>query len=238
MSAAVKKVKLGIIGAGGRMGQEILKSIKKQNKFEPWVGVDENTKDTGFTHCVANLSSEAISKVDLWIDFSTPKALMFHLPNLLKTNKPLISGTTGFNDDQFKKLRKIGKQVPIFWSSNMSIGIAVANRMAKELSTLGDFDFQIEEIHHKKKMDSPSGTALTLQKNLEMNLGKKIPSPISIRGGGVFGIHRILALGENEILTIEHSALNRNGFAEGALWIAERLSKKPAGFYEMGDFLN
>ena len=110
--------------------------------------------------------------------------------------------------------------MPVLWSPNMSLGIAVVRSMMQSLKELSSqhsqqVDFQIEEWHHRHKKDSPSGTALWLQEALEKVVDKKIPAPLAVRGGGVFGVHKIITLMDEELITLEHTALNRNCFCSG-----------------------
>lgn len=233
----MKKNKLGVLGASGRMGQEILRCLEGQTKFEAFLGWTSVEKDTGYKHSVTRLEPELVDKVDLWIDFSTPEALISAIPKISRSKKPVISGTTGMNDLQMKKLRSLSAHTAVMWSANMSLGIAVLMKTLETLQLVSHFDFQIEETHHRMKKDAPSGTALSLQKKLEKLVQTKLPPPVSIRGGGVVGVHKVWALGEEETLCFEHNALQRRVFARGALWAAERILKKSKGFYEFGDLL-
>jgi 4-hydroxy-tetrahydrodipicolinate reductase len=103
--------------------------------------------------------------------------------------------------------------------------------MVRELRRLEGFDLQVEEVHHIHKKDRPSGTALRIQAEIENAVGRKLPEPVAIRGGGVFGIHRIFAMSADETLTLEHSALNRLVFARGALRAAHWLVLRSPGLY-------
>ena len=150
---------------------------------------------------------------------------------------PFVSGTTGLSRTDHLLLTKASKKIPALWAPNMSLGVAALERAIEALKSLSHFDFQIEETHHIHKKDSPSGTALRLQKTLEKTVGRKLPDPLAIRGGGVFGIHQVHALGSNETLIFEHRALNRKVFAEGALFAAAWLSHKKKGLYTIQDVL-
>ena len=121
-------------------------------------------------------------------------------------------------------LTKAAESCPVLWSANMSLGVNFVAELIKSLSVLEeDFDFQIEETHHRHKVDKPSGTAILLQESLQAKLKKTLPEPLSVRGGGVFGIHKLMAMSEEETITIEHVALNRKVFAKGAVKAAVRL---------------
>ena len=107
----------------------------------------------------------------------------------------------------------------------------------KEFKIIAHFDFVIDEIHHTQKKDNPSGTAITLQSDLEKVIGKKIATPTGYRIGGIFGIHTVTAASQSEMIKIEHSALNRAVFAEGAVKAALWVVKKKSGFYSMDDLM-
>lgn len=111
-------------------------------------------------------------------------------------------------------------------------------RMLAQFSRLEGYDFQIEELHHNRKKDKPSGTALFLQEKLQSAVGSPLEAPVAIRGGGIFGIHRVWAMGQEETITLEHTAMNRRVFARGALKAATWLLGRPPGFYSMDDVLN
>ncbi len=226
----MKKIKLGILGSTGRMGHE-LKKLMDGNKFELSCEIDSKNFDK-------ILKSKNKLDVDVWVDFSTPEVLEKFLGYLQKNPRPIVSGTTGINGHVEKALNKLSAKTAVFWAPNMSIGVALVAKALDVFSGHSNFDFQIDETHHKHKKDSPSGTALLLKKKLNQVLGhKKTPAPLATRGGGVFGIHRIQALSEEEIVSIEHTALNRSVFAKGALWVAQQIVQKKSGYYEMKDLI-
>lgn len=221
-------IKIGLLGAHGKMGLEIQKILNEAKEFE-----------LIYTPRSAEKWNEALaSKVDVWIDFTHAEAFRGVLKSVVKYKKPLVSGTTGLTAADKKALFAAAQKMPVLWASNMSMGVAILNEALKVFSKISDFDFQIEEIHHNRKKDAPSGTAVTLKENLEKAVGKKIPDTLSIRGGGVFGVHKIFALSDEEVLTFEHSALNRAVFAKGAVRAAKWISKiKKPGLYTINDVL-
>lgn len=221
------KVKIGVIGAAGRMGQEIVRVIEADPKAEVYFSLVRGQK----------VDDKKASQVDVWIDFSSIEFFQEVLKLATKHGTPVVCGTTGFGKDQKALLKKYGTKIPLLWSSNMSMGVAVLNEVMKSFSALSDFDFQIEEIHHNKKKDKPSGTALTLQENLEKAVGRKLPEPLAIRGGGVFGDHSVFAISDEEVLRFEHRALNRSVFAKGAVKAAHWLVKQKPGLYSISDVL-
>lgn len=213
-------LKIALVGAGGRMGLE----IQKLARVAALVNAEKDWK-------------KAVPKeVDVVIDFSSPEGLRSALKWCLVHGKPLVSGTTGLGPAQIKELKTAAKKIPILYSGNMSLGIAVFSAMMKSLAAVKDWDFQIEEAHHGQKKDRPSGTALLLQDKLTEIVGNKVPAPQSIRGGGIPGIHTLWAMGPEEALTVTHTAFNRVVFARGALRAAFWLfDKKQAGLYDLSD---
>lgn len=236
----MKNVNIGLFGASGRMGEAIRKSISQQNKFSHFnlfLAVSSQFC-TDFDFSVTNISDvekDIKDQVDVWIDFSNVKNIQNY--KYLK-GKPIVAGMTGFSPDEFKKIKNYAKTNPIFWASNFSIGLWVVRQAVKVFSMIPNFDFSIDEIHHTLKKDNPSGTALTLQKDLEDAIGKSIKQPMGKRLGGVFGVHQVLAASQNEIIKIEHEALNREVFAEGALQAASWILNKKKGWYSMNDMMN
>ena len=219
-----------VFGAQGRMGQEIIEVLGTQKKLKLVFQVDK--KKSGE---ICTLDAVDAKRVDVVIDFSHADAIDEIIQFCVKQKRPLVSGTTGISKETTNKLIKASASIPVLWSPNMSLGVAALNKAIEVFAALDDFDFQIEEVHHTKKIDAPSGTALLLQNTLEKTVTRKPPAPISMRGGGVFGIHRIFAFGEEETITFEHVALNRRVFARGAVRAAEKLVGKKAGFYKLTD---
>ena len=235
-----ENLELAVYGASGRMGQEIL-SLTKDAKsgWSPSLGVSRSFGDTGFSRSLPDFSSLRGKKFsDVVIDFSSPQALRGLIKELHNHRVPLVSGTTGLAKGDFDELKKLSRKIPVFWAPNTSIGVAVLRRALQSFSTISDYDFEIEEIHHNQKKDAPSGTAKILHQDLEEIVGKKVPEAHALRGGGVIGVHRVFAMGPEEILTFEHSALNRRVFARGALSIARWLTTQKPGYYTMEHFLD
>lgn len=222
----MKKLKVGIVGANGRMGQEIVK-VLEASSHDLFYALAKNE----------SLDEKRAAKVDVWIDFSSPQALKGVLKMAEKNKTAVVCGTTGFGEAEKKLLETYAKKIPLLWSSNMSLGVALLNEALKSFSVISNFDFQIEEFHHNKKKDKPSGTAITLQENLEKAVGRKLPAPVAIRGGGIFGVHKIYAMSDEEVLVFEHTALNRAVFAKGSVRAAEWLVGQEPGLYSIRDVL-
>jgi 4-hydroxy-tetrahydrodipicolinate reductase len=200
-------------------------------------GVAAKAKVPNGIKTVDKIEKLEASGIECLIDFSLPEVTESVVAWCVKNKKPLVSGVTGVSADQKKLLEKAGEIIPVLWSPNMSLGVAVLARMLSQFSSLEEFDFQIEELHHKNKKDKPSGTALMLQERLKQAVKKPLPEPLAIRGGGIFGIHRIWAMGDEETITLEHTASSRRVFARGALVAARWLTERPAGVYTIDNVL-
>jgi 4-hydroxy-tetrahydrodipicolinate reductase len=226
----IRKIKFGILGASGRMGREVKAYIESQGQ-----GVVAEISSKNLQEFFRKKNLE---RPDVWIDFSQPEALDKMLDYLNQYPTPLVSGTTGLTPQQLSRLKKYSKKTAVFWAPNMSVGVALVMKMLEVFDFFHEFDFQIDETHHRLKKDKPSGTALLLQGRLQAVVGKKnLPPPLSIRGGGVFGIHRLQAMADEEVISIEHTALNRKVFAKGAVWAAHQIMHYKSGYFEMKDLL-
>jgi 4-hydroxy-tetrahydrodipicolinate reductase len=232
----VKKINLGLIGASGKMGVAI-RSCLKDAGFIPFIAISSK-QCAEFKNQFSDINQVPdilASQVDVWIEFSSIKTLIGVLNRFKSGQIKIVSGTTGLSKSEFNKLRAFAKKSSVFWSSNMSPGLWALRQSLKSLNLISDFQFTISETHHLEKKDNPSGTAITLQNDLEKILDKKIKKPIGHRLVDVFGIHQITAKSKSEILNFEHIALNRTVFAQGALKAAAFLVKKKQGFYSMED---
>jgi 4-hydroxy-tetrahydrodipicolinate reductase len=245
MSSRGKEIRLAIVGASGRMGQELRALATEVGGFALSLGVSPSSAP-GFARVATaldcnhetsghGLGHEAL--IDVVVDFSLPEATKSVAAWCATHGKPLVSGVTGLGEAERAALAQAASAVATLWAPNMSLGVAVMAQMLKAWARLEGFQFQIEELHHKHKKDRPSGTALFLQRQLEESVGGPQPAPLSIRGGGIFGIHRAWAMGEEETVSIEHVAMNRRVFARGALAAAKWIADKPPGLYAMADML-
>jgi 4-hydroxy-tetrahydrodipicolinate reductase len=219
------------------MGREILELIQNSQSLSPELGIDRSGGVLGFQVSRKKLDSKDFKNIDVLIEFSVADSFAPVLEFCLQNKIPLVSGTTGITAKDQKLLVKAGQKIPVLWSPNMSLGVATLVRALEAFKAIPHFDFQIEETHHRLKKDKPSGTGLLLQNKLQEVVGRKLPEVLAIRGGGVFGVHQVHALGDNETLIFEHRALNRKLFAEGALTAARWLSGQKAGLYSLSDLL-
>lgn len=239
----MKKINVGLLGGSGKMGQAIEQMwprIKTTHELVPFLFLGRSSSNYFSVSCtdLNKIEDDILADVDVWIDFTSPQGLA-ELIKLTKSHKtPIVSGTTGLAAKDFKLLNNTSKQRPILWASNMSPGLWAFRQALKGLKSVSHFDFALEEIHHTLKKDRPSGTAKTLHADLEKITNKKIIDPNVFRLGGVFGVHKVFAASSNEVITLEHQALNRTVFGEGALMAANWLFQQKNGLYSMDDMFS
>ncbi len=244
----------------GRMGQQIIKSSNKRKEFK-LISLTEsrtiNKKISGIKPSLNNISS--FKNTDVIIDFSVPKCTLQVLKLASKLNKRVVIGTTGFNKKEELLIKKFSKKIPILKAGNMSLGVNLLMYLTEIASkSLGNnFLSKVYEVHHKHKIDYPSGTALMLgkgiangkNKNLFNIIGRKFLNkkqfPFSkkinfnsIRKGEVIGEHEVSFSSGKEIIKLNHESFDRALYSEGALTAAKWLIKKRAGLYSMRDLLN
>ena len=255
----MKVIKITITGAMGRMGKALIKRLSKKKKLKLFSLTDLKSGKTinGIKTQKNNL--EAFKKTDVIIDFSRPKSSLEILNYAKKLKKKVVIGTTGFNKQQNNLIKNYSKKIAIFKSGNMSLGINlleyIVNILSKKIPN--DYHIGINDDHHRKKIDYPSGTALMLanavsngkNKNLESVKGKNFlnkkgnlqKSKINFfitRKGNTIGKHSVLFNNKIENIELKHTAFSRDLFADGALSAAEWISKKNKGLFDMQDMLN
>ena len=256
----MKKINLAITGCLGRMGQQIIKSAKNDNKFKI-SSLTEALKINKKIHGVKIQKNEknTFKNVDLIIDFTIPKCTLEVLKIASKLKKRIVIGTTGFSKKEEFLIKKYSKIIPILKAGNMSIGVNLLMYLTEIASSSLDKNFlsKIYEVHHKYKKDYPSGTALMLgkgiadgkKKNFYNLLGKKYLNKKSfpysnkinfnsIRKGEIIGEHEVKFSNGKEIITLNHEAFDRKLYSDGALAAAKWLMKKKSGLYTMRDLLN
>ncbi|MFL2889134.1 MAG: 4-hydroxy-tetrahydrodipicolinate reductase [Candidatus Pelagibacter sp.] len=256
----MKKINLTITGCMGRMGQQIIKSIKKDKNFK-LVSLTENRKISkkinGIT--ISSNTAETFKKTDLIIDFTIPKCTFEVLKIATKLKKRVVIGTTGFTKKEEALIKRYSKKIPILKAGNMSLGINLLMYLTEiTSSSLGkNFLSKISEIHHKYKKDYPSGTALMLGKGIAVGKNKNFYSLLgkkylnkktfpygdkinfnSIRKGEIIGEHEVKFSSGKEIITLNHEAFDRALYSEGALTASKWLMTKKAGLYSMRDLMN
>lgn len=241
-------IKLGIIGAAGRMGKQIIACalcdpsfllsyalVKEHSELE---NVDIGSligKDPVGILCS---SEKKLPLLDVLIDFSAESCLIENLEMALKKKIPLVIGTTGLSSTQKNAIKDAAQKIPIFFAPNFSLGMAATVYLTKNLSLfLTTFTPSITEVHHIHKKDSPSGSALHLAETISQKMLNPPPSIHSIREGEVIGKHSISFKGKYESLDIVHDVISREAFAEGALAAAKFLIGKKPSLYNMEDLL-
>tara|TARA_B100000900_G_scaffold410302_1_gene427865 strand:- start:593 stop:1369 length:777 start_codon:yes stop_codon:yes gene_type:complete len=256
----MKKINLAITGCMGRMGQQIIKSAKKDKNFK-LLSLTENRKTSKKINGIkiSSNTAEAFKKTDLIIDFTIPKCTFQVLKIASKLKKRVVIGTTGFTKKEEVLIKKYSKKIPILKAGNMSLGINLLMYLTEiTSSSLGkNFLSKISEIHHRHKKDYPSGTALMLGKGIAVGknknfytlLGKKYLNKKtfpyggkinfnSIRKGEIIGEHEVKFSSGKEIITLNHEAFDRALYSEGALTASRWLMTKKAGLYSMRDLMN
>jgi 4-hydroxy-tetrahydrodipicolinate reductase len=184
-----------------------------------------------------------INESDVVIDFSRPESSLKVLNKCVNYKKPLLIGTTGFNENQIEIIVKASKEIPILLSFNMSKGIFILKKSIKDFLSSNELSLEciIEEVHHKNKVDSPSGTAIELQRLIkENNISNNVTS-INIKSErtlDVFGIHKVVFFNNSENIEFKHEALSRKVFATGAVNIAKLILKNEPKLYTTEDFFN
>ena len=190
---------------------------------------------------------------DCIIDFSNPANLDMILDYENEFHKPIVLATTGYTDIQNKQIEDLATRTPVLRSANFSLGVILLNRLVKEITPVlkDDFDIEVVEAHHNKKVDAPSGTAKMLLKSItdatnynvkpgRDGICKREKNEVgihSLRGGTIVGEHEVLYCGEDEVLTLKHSASSKKIFAKGAIKAAYFLVSRPNGMYDMEDVL-
>ncbi len=254
-------LRVGILGSTGRVGSLLIDDLS--NDSEARVAVvhvfDKLVKNLPTDTIVTNDMKVLFDESDVIIDFSAPAATEALLTEVVENGakKPLVIATTGFNKHQQNLLLEASKIVPILYATNMSLGVAVLNKLVALASkTLRDFDIEIVEQHHRHKVDSPSGTALTLAehaanaRDLDLDevrisgrdgqIGARTKDEIAVmalRGGDIVGRHTVGLYNDGEFLELNHTATARNTFSKGAIKVAKWIIGKEAKLYSINDAL-
>ena len=256
----MKKINLAITGCMGRMGQQIIKSVKSDKNFKLVSLTESQRINKKINGIKIDLNTEkAFKNANLIIDFTIPRGTIEVLKIASKLKKRVVIGTTGFSKNEESLIKKFSKKIPILKAGNMSLGINLLMYLTEiTSSSLGkNFLSKIFEIHHKHKKDYPSGTALMLgkgvavgkNKNFYSLLGKKFLNKKnfpygnkinfnSIRKGEVIGEHEVKFSSGKETITLNHEAFDRALYSEGALSAAKWLMHKKSGLYSMRDLMN
>ena len=246
--------KIIMTGCSGKMGASIIAAAANREDVQITGGVDlvaPKNADFAYAPSFAQLECDA----DVIVDFSNPAVLDSMLAYASAHNMPAVICTTGYSEEQKKKISEASKDIPIFYSGNMSLGINLIIELAKRAAAVfgESFDIEIIEQHHNQKLDAPSGTALMIADAVsQVRTGseyvydrhayrkKRDKNEIgihSVRGGNIVGEHEVIFAGQDEVLSISHSARSKTVFAVGALNAAVFLKGKQPGMYDMSDLL-
>ena len=246
--------KVIITGCSGKMGASLINAAASREDIEIIGGIDiVEPVNAKFEY--AKTFSELKCNADVIVDFSNPAVLDSMLEYAVEKNIPVVICTTGYSEEQKKKIFAASEKIAVFYSGNMSLGINLIIELAKKAAAVfGDgFDVEIVEQHHNQKLDAPSGTALMIadaisevktdaeyvydRHSYRKKRDKKEIGIHSVRGGNIVGEHEVIFAGQDEVLTISHSARSKTVFAVGALNAAVYLKDKGAGMYNMSDLL-
>ncbi|HEY7611209.1 MAG TPA: 4-hydroxy-tetrahydrodipicolinate reductase [Alphaproteobacteria bacterium] len=263
-------MKIGIVGAAGRMGKMLIEEVGVTPgavlaAAAERAGHDSAGQDAGsfagLKPCGVKIGAGAedvFKTSDVVIDFTVPKATLAHAALAAASKTALVIGTTGIEAADAKVIHDAGRAVPIVWAPNMSAGVnllmALTERVARALGP--DYDIEILEMHHKHKVDAPSGTALGLGEAAAKGRGVELSKVAargrdgitgarkagaigfaSLRGGDVVGDHYVMFAGEGERLELVHKAASRRIYSRGALRAALWVAGKKPGVYDMADVL-
>lgn len=266
----MKKTKIVIAGVTGRMGHALLEGVFADDELQlhaaldradsTQVGQDAGAlfgKNAGVS--IASDVAAALKGADVLIDFTRPEASLMYLEACKKAGVKHVIGTTGFTVEQKAKIQAASKQIAIVFAPNMSVGVTLLINLVEQAAKVLNkgYDIEIVEMHHRHKVDAPSGTALRLgeaaAQGLRQNLkdcaiyaregvtGEREAGKIgfaTLRGGDVVGDHTVVFAGIGERVEITHKASSRGTFAQGALRAAKFLAGKKTGLYDMRDVLN
>ena len=231
-------IRLLIHGASGRMGQALLRLAASDPAFAV-VGAVARTLDGRIVEGVPHFLASELAGVpafDVAIDFSLPEGFDAVLALCRARGAALVSGTTGLSAAQQAAMDAASASIPLAWASNFSLGVAVLEALVERAArALPGWDCDIVEAHHTRKLDAPSGTALTLGAAAET--GGAHPRYASIRAGDIVGEHLVQFAGPGERLELVHRATNRDIFARGALHVARRLAGRAPGRYRIAELL-
>ena len=259
-------MRIAIAGAAGRMGRMLAAAIVETPEAElagglerrghPAVGSDVAAA-AGLPPDGATIGDDPdvlFEAADAVLDFTTPETLLSLAPVAARTGKAYVVGTTGLGDDHFAALAEAARSVPVVQAANMSIGVnLLLGLIAEAAAVLGpDYDLEIVEMHHRHKVDAPSGTALALGEAVAAARGQRLADlwvksrdghtgarPVgaigfaSLRGGDVVGDHQAIFAGDGERIELGHRASSRAVFARGAVRAALWTADRPPGLYGM-----
>ncbi len=248
--------KIILSGCNGKMGRVISACASQRDDIEIVAGVDINTYST-FGYPVYEKFEEITEKADVIIDFSHPSVLDNLLAFAKEKKLPVVLATTGFSSSQTETIKAASKEIPLFFTFNMSLGINLLVALSKKAALVldGNFDIEIIEKHHNQKIDAPSGTAIMLAEAINQTLDNKMMYEYdrhskrekrptneigihSVRGGNIVGEHEVIFAGHDEVITLSHQATSKEVFAIGAIKAAIYMNGKENGIYDMNNIIS
>lgn len=252
----MSETKIFLSGCLGRMGKVITEMCDEYDDVKIVAGSDV-AKNPNSAFPIYEDPTECKEEFDVIIDFSHVSAFAKITELSASKKKPIVICTTGYSEEQKEQMKKLSEKVGVFCSGNMSLGINVLIKLVREAAKklYPDFDIELVEEHHNKKLDAPSGTALMIADGMNEELDgqleyvyerqskrqkrdKKELGIHSIRGGNIVGEHKVMFIGGEEILTVSHSAQTRSVFGRGAVSAARFMAGKGPGMYDMQDLLS
>lgn len=245
-----------IHGCNGSMGQVITELAKQDENIHIVAGVDRNGNNNN-NYPVFGSVAECDIEADVIIDFSSPSGTDKLLKDAVKKKIPIVLCTTGLSEEQIDAVLEAGKKIAILKSANMSLGVNMLFKLlqaAARILSPADFDIEIVEKHHNKKVDAPSGTALALadainealqneytytydRSELKEKRNRKEIGISSVRGGTIVGEHEVIFAGVDEVIEFKHTAYSKAIFAKGAISAAKFLAGKEPGMYDMSNVI-
>lgn len=248
-------VNIFLNGCCGRMGKVIVDLCKNSDEYKIVAGSDIVT-NPDYKFPVYTSVNDCTEDFDVIIDFSNAKAVPTILQFALTRKKPFICCTTALSDETVASILDASESIAVFKSANMSLGINLMVELAKQATRIlyPEFDIEIVEAHHNRKLDAPSGTAMMIASAIDQEISDNVEYVYdrhsvnkarskneigisSIRGGNIVGEHQAMFISDEEILTISHSAQTRDVFAKGALTAAKFMAGKEKGYFTMSDVI-
>jgi 4-hydroxy-tetrahydrodipicolinate reductase len=255
-------MKIAIAGAAGRMGQMLIREIARTEGASLAGAVEHSGSnalgsETGGVKIVADPAA-ALATAGVLIDFTVPAATVAHARVCAEKGVSMVIGTTGLDPEQTKAIHEAAKKVPILWAANMSLGVNILLALVEKTASMLDpsYDIEVLEMHHRHKIDAPSGTALALgkaaaagrkvkiedvwRKSRDGHTGARPAGEIgfaTLRGGEEVGVHTVMFAAAGERLELSHRSFSRETYASGAVRAALWLKGKKPGLYGMKDVL-
>ena len=243
-----------LVHGAGRMARRVMAQLPHHDCFEP-LGLISRTRPDDILGIDWFPSLAAVNTpADLLIDFTLPGGTRLAADWCALNNTALLSGTTGLQAEDFEALKRVALKVPVLWAPNLSHGVALMTALVRQAATALDAtaEVAINDVHHRHKVDAPSGTALALAGAVkegrsahlqvladrgQTSGANKDPVFSSVREGEVVGEHTVSFVLADEVIEITHKALDRDVFASGALKAGAWLVRQPAGYYSTADWL-